>query len=84
MRRSVFAWLECQGVPYESTRSALVAAIADKRLVEVRGQIIFLYLIGTLAEWDDDFELTSAQAEKFRQTCENVSLRLRGAMDDAV
>jgi len=61
LRVALFDWLGTSGVAYEGTRDAIVAGMAalDGRLA---ADLAFVYHVATMAEWDETFGVTEAQA----------------------
>ncbi len=76
LRTSVFEWLERHSVPYEGTRDALVKAMSDPQVACVRNDLAFAYLVGTMAEWEEDFGVSQTQLDVFKTALQAVRGRL--------
>ena len=69
VRESIFGWLEMKQIDFASTREALVLSISHDELVDISDQIIFIYIIGTMAEWNESFQIKPDQTLEFRKNC---------------
>ena len=76
LRTAVFAWLEQRNLPYASTRDALVITMTANGLRAVQADLAFAFLVGTMAEWDERFTISSEQLYVYKRRCENVRLQL--------
>lgn len=62
LRTKMFAWLEARNIAYQGTRDAIVSTLRQFGPSEAATDLIFLYHIATLAEWDEDFAINEHQA----------------------
>lgn len=76
LRSLVFGWLDKKLIQYNSTREALVLTMSSQELSNIRDDLAFAYLVGTLSEWDESFTINSEQLSIYKNFCENVRLSL--------
>lgn len=72
VRGCLFGWLEKRQVPFDGTRAALVAAMSNPALKDIRADLAFAYTVGTMAEWDEEFTITEEQVIQYKHTCEEL------------
>ena len=65
-RDHIFTWLERNGVDYSSTSNALTKIITSGKTINDTADILILYTLGTMAEWDETFVPTKEQADDFQ------------------
>jgi len=68
----LFAWLEKNKYEYSSTREAIVIALSSKDLNDYNSDIMLIYLVSTMSEWDESFQINKSQLLDF----ENKSIQL--------
>ena len=76
LRTELFASLEQRGIQYASTSDALVLAMSDERMIGVQSELLFVHLVGTMAEWDEFFYITPEQLQRLKAECDAVRQRL--------
>lgn len=74
-RERLFGCLERGQIPFDSTRAALVAAIANPKLTKISADLAFAYAVGTMTEWDESFSVTHEQASQYGDVCEALLRR---------
>ena len=62
LRTQMFAWLEARKIAYQGTQDAIVSTLRQLGPSEAATDLIFLYHVATLAEWDEDFAINEHQA----------------------
>jgi len=72
LRFLLFAWLEKQEIAYNGTRGALVIVLDLVKPLSLEADLVFIYHVATLCEWDEQFVLSSAQASSVLTTCDRV------------
>ncbi|WP_162561435.1 hypothetical protein [Methylobacterium terrae] len=72
LRTFIFSQLSLRNIRYTSTRKALVLATSDLGLGNFHSDLMFAHLIGTMAEWDENFSINKTQLNLLKCRCENV------------
>lgn len=72
LRFLLFAWLEMQEITYDGTRGALVIVLELVKPLNLESDLIFIYHVATLCEWDEQFVLSSVQAFSVLTACDRV------------
>lgn len=70
-RDSIFCWLTNKKMEFNSTNEALMQILSmldDK----IGTRVIQIEIIGTLAEWDEFFEISEEQMVDFKNMCISV------------
>lgn len=71
-RSHLFRWLAERDLGYSSTRQALLTAINHPKLATVSSELLYVYLVSTLADYDRSMVLTDSELMEFRVKCEIV------------
>ncbi len=86
LRTKMFAWLEERNIAYHGTRDAIVLTLRQLGPSEAATDLIFLYHVATLAEWDEDFAINEYQAIEVQHIggrIEQAMLTESGATNEA-
>lgn len=77
IRDCIFEYLEMKNTEYDSTRKALLAVISEPGLSTISSEIMFVYSIGTMTEWDENFFITKAQLLDYMNRCSRIAITLK-------
>lgn len=71
LRAALFDWLGTAGVDYEGTREAIVSGMTALG-GGLAADLLFVYHVATMAEWDATFGVTDVQARGVAESCARV------------
>ena len=69
IRDYIFEWLELKSIAFSSTREAIVAILSNEDFSVHGKDIMFIYSIATMAEWDEYFNLSIKELNELKKIC---------------
>lgn len=77
LRLTIFKWLKCMNIPYDSSRDAFLKFIQHFPQNNISSDIWFLDTISTLCEWDENFKADISSAYYYYDMCYTVIKKIR-------
>ena len=69
IRGYIFNWLELNKISFTSTREAIISIISNDNFTQYKQDIMFVYSIATMAEWDEYFNISLDELNNLKDIC---------------
>ena len=72
IRDFIFNWLEVNNISFSSTREAVISIISNDSFSLYKQDIMFVYSIATMAEWDEYFNISLDELNILKNICKDL------------